>query len=683
MDAMSSPHRIEYPYGSIEWADGCATVHHGETGCIHSEYLTDYQSRTGYPRLHLSGEYALQLLFADGSMGFNPQLKDSCCDEGVLELTLEDPRHPGIILTLRLQLHEEGVFTQQVTLKNSTSSQLQILRAHSATALMQGHSYHATTFRGVWAGEHIMQQQEVKRGNTLSVSSCTGIKTSQEGTPGIIIATDTPAHEEFGHSLLAALEWSGNYDISFTHNAQGQGLLGLGHDFARAPYTLAAGQTLELPRALMLNSLQGKGDATRRLHRYLRRCIIPRGLEQRPCLLNSWEGVHFDVEEPTLRAMMQRTAELGIEMFVLDDGWFGRRKDDTSSLGDWQPDTEKLPQGLQPLTDYASSQGLKFGIWVEPEMVCPDSELFRAHPDWALQLPGLTPTEQRRQLVLNLARTDVQDFVLNTVSDLLSTNPGISYVKWDCNRMMTDAPHPNIYFDYICAYYRIMRELRQRHPQVIFQCCSAGGGRMDLGAAQFHEEFWLSDNTDAHDRLCMQWSANHFFPANAVGAHVTASPNLYTGRRTSLKFRFDVALAGRLGFELDPRTLSAEEAQELSERLALAKELRPLVQLGDLYRLVSPYEGPDCALLYTDGHQALLLAYTTERTFTNQHTRIPVRGLSAGKRYRIEELLPDSPRPLCPMGGTELSGAELMSKGIPIHWSRPLQSVCIRLTPTT
>lgn len=683
MDAISSPHRIEYPYGSIEWADGCATVLHGETGCIHGEYLTDYQSRTAYPRLHLSGEYALQLLFADGSMGFNPQLKDSCCDEGVLVLTLEDPRHPGIILTLSLQLHEEGVFTQQVTLKNSTSSQLQILRAHSATALMQGHSYHATTFRGVWAGEHIMQQQEVKRGNTLSVSSCTGIKTSQEGTPGIIIATDTPAHEEFGHSLLAALEWSGNYDISFTHNAQGQGLLGLGHDFARAPYTLAAGQTLALPRALLLNSLQGKGDATRRLHRYLRRCITPRGLEQRPCLLNSWEGVHFDVEEPTLRAMMQRTSELGIEMFVLDDGWFGRRKDDTTSLGDWQPDTEKLPQGLQPLTDYASAQGLKFGIWVEPEMVCPDSELFRAHPDWALQLPGLPPTEQRRQLVLNLARVDVQDFVLNTVSDLLSTNPGISYVKWDCNRMMTDAPHPNIYFDYICAYYRIMRELRQRHPQVIFQCCSAGGGRMDLGAAQFHEEFWLSDNTDAHDRLCMQWSANHFFPANAVGAHVTASPNLYTGRRTSLKFRFDVALAGRLGFELDPRTLSAEEAQELSERLALAKELRPLVQLGDLYRLVSPYEGPDCALLYTDGRQALLLAYTTERTFTNQRTRIPVRGLSAGKRYRIEELLPDSPRPLCPLGGTELSGAELMSKGIPIHWSRPLQSVCIRLTPTT
>lgn len=206
---------------------------------------------------------------------------------------------------------------------------------------------------------------------------------------------------------------------------------------------------------------------------------------------------------------------------------------------------------------------------------------------------------------------------------------------------------------------------------------------MDIGAAQYHEEFWLSDNTDAHDRLRMQWSASHFFPANAVGAHVTASPNLYTGRRTSLKFRFDVALAGRLGFELDPRTLSTEETQELSERLALAKELRPIVQLGELYRLVSPYEGPDCALLYTDGHQALLLAYTTERTFTNQHTRIPVRGLSAGKRYRIEELLPDSPRPLCPMGGTELSGAELMSKGIPIHWSRPLQSVCIRLTPTT
>ena len=679
---MNATPFIEYPYGHITWSNGCATVTHHETGCIYSEYLTDYQSRIGYPRQHLSGEYALQLLFADGSMGFNPQLTAWECVGDALVLTLEDSRHADIRLTLQLQLHAEGVFTQRATLRNGTGAPLQLLRAYSATASLQGNSYHATTFRGVWAGEHTMQEEEVKRGNTLCANACTGIKVAQEGTPGILIATDSPAHEEHGHCLTAALAWSGNYTLAFTHNAQGQGFLGLGHDFAQSPYTLAPGQELELPQAVLLNSIAGKGDATRRLHRYMRRCVIPRGQQTRDCLLNSWEGVHFDVHEPTLREMMQRTAALGIEMFVLDDGWFGQRKDDHSSLGDWYPDPDKLPEGLKPLTDYAAAQGLKFGLWIEPEMICPDSDLYRAHPDWALQLPGIVPTEQRYQLVLNLARPDVADYVLQTVSDLLNNNPGIAYVKWDSNRMMTDVPHTNIYFDYINAYYRIMRELRQRHPSVVFQCCSAGGGRRDLGAAQFHEEFWLSDNTDAHDRLRMQWSATHFFPANAVGAHVTASPNLYTGRRTSLKFRFDVALAGRLGFELDPRTLSADEEAEIRTRLVLAKELRPLVQLGDLYRLVSPYEGPDCALLYTDGQQTLLLAYTTERAFTHQHTRIPLKGLQADKLYTVEELLPDTPKCLCPQAGTQLTGAELMSNGLTICWNRPLQSVCIRFSET-
>lgn len=678
---MSTSARIEYPFGSIEWQLGRATICHCETGSMTCDFLTDYQARVGYPQQHLSGEYALQLLFADGSMGFAPQLISSRQEDGILKLTLIDSRHPDIELTLRLQLHKEGVFTQQVSLHNGTHGSLQLLRGYSACASLQAQSYHVTTFRGVWAGEHTLQEEEVKRGNTLCARASTGIKAAQEGTPGVIISPHAPVQEEYGHCLLVALAWSGNYAIEFTHNAQGMGFLGLGHDFAQAPYTLASGQTLQLPQAIFLNSQQGKGEASRRLHRYLRRCVIPRGEETRACLLNSWEGVHFDVHEPTLHAMMQKTAALGIEMFVLDDGWFGRRRDDTSSLGDWVAAPDKLPNGLSALTDYAHQQGLKFGLWVEPEMICPDSELYRAHPDWALHMPGIEPTTQRHQLVLNLAMPEVEDFVLHTIHQLLSSTPGISYVKWDCNRMMTDTPHPNIYFDYIAAYYRIMHELRQQHPHVIFQCCSAGGGRMDLGSAAYHEEFWLSDNTDAHDRLRMQWSASHFFPANAIGAHVTASPNLYTGRLTSLKFRFDVALAGRTGFELDPRRLNEAEEDEIRKRLQLVKELRPLVQLGELYRLVSPYEGPDCALLYTDGDKALLLAYTTERAFTNQHTHIRLQGLRPDVSYRLDEQMPDTPRPLCPQDGCVVNGAELMSRGLPICWNRPLQSVCLILTP--
>lgn len=678
---MSPPPRIDYTYGCIEWRDGAATVQHHTAGTLLAPYQTDYQSRCQYPAQHLSGEYALQLLLPDGSMGFNPLLQEYRIEGDALLLYLTDTRYSLLKLILTLRLSEEGVFSQQVSILNNSADRVQILRAYSIALQLQEESYYLTNFRGVWAGEHLLTEQEVQRGTSLMVNSTSGIKTAQEGTPGLIISCGSAPREESGHCILAALCWSGNYTLSFTHNANGGGYLGMGYDFAHAPYSLAPGQKLELPEAMLLSSYQGKGGTTRPLHRYVRRSILPHGQQARKTLLNSWEGVHFDVHEPTLKAMMERTAALGIDMFVLDDGWFGKRKDDTSSLGDWYADTEKLPQGLQPLTEYAEALGISFGLWMEPEMVCPNSELYRAHPDWAIQLPGLTPTEQRRQLVLNLANPEVEAYVTAAVARVLEEHPGITYIKWDCNRMLTDAAHPNLYFDYIRAYYRIMHSLRTAYPHVTFQCCSAGGGRMDLGAAKYHEEFWLSDNTDAHDRLRMQWGASHFFPANAVGAHVTASPNLYTGRSTSLKFRFDVAMAGRLGFELDPRTLSEEDSEEIRARLALYKELAPITQLGDLYRLRSPYESTDCALLYTDVEQALLLAYTTERLFTQQHTRIPLNGLKHDTLYHVQELMPNTPKMLCPQHEQNLTGQELMTTGLTVRWNRPLQSVVILLTP--
>ena len=677
------PHDISicYPYGEISWQQGAAIITHNTAGRVRSEYLTDYQCRCGYPAHHLSGEYALQILLPGGSMGLNPTLSSHCVANDSLILTLADERDPQIEIQMTLRLTEEGIYSQRVSITNGLAEPILLLRAHSLTAQIQAASYHLTTFRGVWAGEHQLQEQSVLRGNTLSVHSSCGIKTAQEGTPAIILALNTPAQEESGTCLLAALCWSGNYSINFTHNAQGVGFMTLGHDFAQAPYTLAPGQRLELPEALLVLSNQGKGSASRRLHRYLRKNVIPHGESIRRALLNSWEGIHFDHEEDKICRMIRSTAELGIELFVLDDGWFGKRTDDTTSLGDWLPDTSRLPRGLQPLIDCADECGIAFGLWMEPEMVSPDSELYRSHPDWAIRLPELVPTTQRHQLVLNLALPEVESYITAAVAGILSQYPGISYIKWDCNRMITDASHPNLYVDYIKAYYRIMQSLRTAFPHVTFQCCSAGGGRLDFGAARYHEEFWLSDNTDAYDRLRMQWSASHLFPANSIGAHVTVSPNLYTGRSTSLKFRFDVAMAGRLGFELDPTCLSAEDSDEISRRLALYRQLAPLTQQGDLYRLASPYEGPDCAMLYTDGKQALVLAYTTERAFTDQCTRIQLRGIKAEQCYRIEELMPDATGKRCSADGNTVPGTELIYNGLPIRWTRPLQSAIILLTP--
>ena len=646
---------------------------------------TDFDSRAQWG--NFSGEFAYHLRLPDGTLGWDLRAVDVRQEENTLTARLVDPRHPGIVLTHTLRLWEDGVLTQDATLHNGSRGRVEILRALSAALPVRADSqkYHVTTFRGGWAGENYLREQELLPGNTLSVGSTTGIKCAQEGTPGFIVSLGAPAQEERGSCILGALAWSGNYSLSFKHSTYGQLFLGMGHDFSHAPHVLDAGAEIALPSAVLVFSARGKGDATRRLHRHLRRHVIPHGNETRRILLNSWEGVHFDVDETTLRAMMQKSAQLGVELFVLDDGWFGKRKDDTTSLGDWTPDAEKLPHGLQALTDCARECGIGFGIWMEPEMVSPRSELYEQNPALAVQLPGITPREERHQLVLDLANPAVQP--AGMVSAVLDSAPGISYVKWDCNRKMSDTGSPhlpahaqgNLFFDYIRRYYEAMRQLREQHPDVTFQCCSAGGGRLDLGAAAFHEEFWLSDNTDPHDRLRMQWSALHFLPANAIGCHVTASPNLYTGRETTLKFRFDVALMGRLGLELDPRAVNDADAEEIRARIALSKELRPIVQLGELYRLVSPYEGPDCALLYRRKDVALLLCYTTERAYTDQHTHIPLAGLNPAARYAVEELLPGAEGPRCPLHGQCIGADLLLHIGMPIHWNRPHQSCAIRL----
>ncbi len=639
-----------------------------------------------------SGESALNIILPDGTRSLMLQTTDLQQEPHRLILIMEDKDNPGLRLRLTITAWEkEDVLEWQYSLSNNTEGNLTLLRADSCTLPLKANSYHLTSFRGCWSGENELHEERIPRGHTLSLASTTGIKTAQEGIPGFILSLGAPAQEETGNCLLGALCWSGNYELRFKHSIYGHLFIGMGHAFAQSPYLLEKGQQLELPSCLLVFSDRGKGEASRRLHRFMRSRLLPRGKEIRRSLLNSWEGVHFDIRESTLHELMDHAAWLGAEMFVLDDGWFGHREDDTSSLGDWQTDLRRIPHGLSGLAGEAQKRGLAFGLWLEPEMISPDSELFRNHPDWALQWPGKPRREERHQLVLDLTNPDVENFVLQTVSRLLSTHPGISYIKWDCNRTISDPCSPflppqkqgNLFFDYICAYYRIMKNLRRAFPDVTFQCCSAGGGRLDPGAAAFHEEFWLSDNTDALERLRMQWAASHFFPANALGSHVTISPNLYTGRESTLKFRVDVATGCRIGLELDPRQLPPGERQELRERLALAQQLRPLVQQGELYRLLSPFTGPDSALLFRRGHQALLLAYTTERPFTDQRLLLPLRGLEATARYRVEELAPDATGRHCPLHETSVGGDYLMTRGIPIHWNRPLQSCVLWLTDIT
>lgn len=386
--------------------------------------------------------------------------------------------------------------------------------------------------------------------------------------------------------------------------------------------------------------------------------------------------------------MMKRAADLGIELFVLDDGWFGNRfprNDARAGLGDWQENRAKLPHGIDGLAEKAEELGIRFGIWVEPEMVNPQSELFLSHPDWVIGLPGRENRLERSQYLLDLSNPEVRGYILGVMRELLGKHPGIAYVKWDCNRKISDpgsawldARHQgNLAIDYVRGYESVLDALAEEFSQVVFQACSSGGGRADYGTMRRHHEFWTSDNTDACERVFMQWSIGHLFPAISMGAHVTASPNHQTGRAVPLKFRFDAAMAARLGFELQPCDMTEEDAAFSRRALAEYKRIRPVVQFGDLYRLSSPYESRMASLMYVREDRAVVFAWLMDKWLADAPPPRRLKGLKPGTRYLLRELNMDGNGSLTHVHEQVLGGDFLMNAGIRINWKKTFQSVCL------
>lgn len=499
-------------------------------------------------------------------------------------------------------------------------------------------------------------------------------------------------------AILGALAWSGNWRLRFEKNPGQPLAIQAGHHPHLSRYRLAQGESLSTPRLILNHSSHGKGPASRNLHRWARAYGIRGGSETRRILLNSWEGAYFTFDDELIKRMMSDAARTGIELFVLDDGWFGLkhpRDCSLAGLGDWRVNTRKLKGGLQGLIDHAQQEAIDFGIWVEPEMVNPASELYEDHPDWVIELPHRTHRLQRTQLCLDLANPAVQDFIYLTIDTLLARHPGISYIKWDCNRAISDpgsnhlaaARQEHLAIDYVQGYYEVLRRLTAKHPAVTFQACGSGGGRTDYGSLQYHHEAWTSDNTDAKERIRMQWSLNPIYPAIVTAAHVTEVPNHQTGRVTPLKYRFDVAMTGRLGFELRPERVPAEDMEFSRQALAVYKSIRPLVQFGDLYRLHSPFAGDLAALMYVldgrDGEagEAVLFAFTLDKDLPACPGRIHLRGLDPQQRYQLSELNPAKPNtPLTRYHGQALGGDFLMHEGLAIPWSKgDYESVVIHL----
>ncbi|MFD7001129.1 alpha-galactosidase [Streptomyces mirabilis] len=544
----------------------------------------------------------------------------------------------GLGITLHYRMRGD-VVERWVTLANEGPS-LELLRADSATwTLPERDGWRLSQLHGRWAAESRLARSPLTYGEKV-IGSRRG-HTGHQHLPWV--ALDSGASEESGEVYGCALGWSGSWRICVAQlpDARVQISGGAGYDDSGL-LRLEPGESFTTPVFAGLWSDGGFGAASRTWHAYQRAFVIPDADQDRPVLFNSWEATHFDISEERQRELARRAAKMGVELFVVDDGWFGARTSERAGLGDWTPNPDRFPQGLKPLADDVHALGMQFGIWVEPEMVNPDSELYRAHPDWVQFQPGRTRTEFRNQLVLNLARPDVQEYLWEQLDSLLSSAP-IDYVKWDFNRCFTDAgwpgePYPQkLWVEHVEALYGLLDRLRAEHPGVAFESCSGGGGRIDLGVMARTDQVWTSDNTDPLDRLAIQHGFSQIHPARIMAAWVTDSPNAQlNGRISSLRFRFVSAMAGVLGVGGDLADWSEAELVEAREWVDLYKEIRPVVQRGDLYRL-RPLEGGLSAVQYVHGDETVVLALLQAQRHGEPVAPLRLRGLDPSAAYECRE----------------------------------------------
>jgi alpha-galactosidase len=504
---------------------------------------------------------------------------------------------------------------------------------------------------------------------------------SQRGSSGhqqnpCLVLRRPSTTEAAGEAIGLSLVYSGNFLAEVEVDPYDTVRARLGLDPGSVAWHLAPGEQLQLPEAVLAWSGEGLGGVSDAYHRLYRERLVrgPWRDRPRPVLFNSWEGVYFDFDEERLVEMAGAAAELGAELFVLDDGWFGRRDDDTTSLGDWTVDRRKLPSGLPGLVRQIDALGLAFGLWIEPEMVSPQSDLFAAHPDWAIGSPGRSRSELRNQYVLDMSNPEVVTHLERVIGDVLASAP-IGYVKWDMNRVITEpygaslpaARQDEFFHRYMLGVYDLYGRLTSRFPEILFESCAGGGGRFDPGMLAFAPQAWTSDDTDAVERLRIQYGTSLIYPLSAMGAHVSAVPNHQVGRVTSLDMRAAVAVFGSFGYELDPRALDADERDQVREQIAWYKVHRRLLHGGRFHRLVSPFErgGNETAWMSVaeDRRQALVGWYRVLARPLPGPSLLPLRALDRDSRYRVS-VWPATDDALSEANSLVRGGDELMSVGL-------------------
>ncbi len=640
-----------------------------------------------YPAYGLIGteEVALAAVHPDGNMTLKMVVDSYSVEKWdggeILCVVSRDEHYPFTVKNYYKTYYDLDMIETWAEIHNGAKKNVVLTRFDSGHLPLRGGDTWISTLYGTWANEGRVNTEPLTRG-VKYIRNLDGSRNSHTSHAEVMISLDGRPRENDGRIIGAALCWGGNYELRFQVNDSDYNHFFAGICPDNSEYHLEKDEAIMNTVLAYTFSDEGLSGASRNFHKWGRKYRLAHGDKERDILLNSWEGVYFDINEPGMAQMMDDIASMGGELFVMDDGWFGDkypRLVDNSSLGDWVVDRRKLPNGIGWLVKIAAEKGIEFGIWIEPEMTNNISELFEAHPEWALKAENRDYVTGRggTQLILDMSRPDVQDFVFKVVDDLMTENPDIHYIKWDANMPIPAHGSNNLKYqshlniEYWRGFAAACDRIRAKYPDLIIQCCASGGGRANWGVLPWFDEFWVSDNTDALQRVYMQWGTSYFFPAIAMASHISATPNHTVFRTTSLKYRIDVAMSGRLGMEIQPKNMTEEEKELCRKAISEYKSIRPVVQFGDIYRLVSPYDDKGFAsMMYvaSEKEEAVFYWWKIANFYDEHFPRVRMAGLDPDKMYKVCEL---NRIDLKPLGyeGKSFSGKFLMENGLEIPYT--------------
>lgn len=624
-------------------------------------------------------EPAVAITHADGNMTtylYYKGVETKAIDGGTETIiTLQDNKYPDTVKLHYAAYDKENVIKAWTEISHNEKNPVTLWRYSSTMLYFDASKYFLTSYHSDWAKEGQPETVQLTAGKKI-IDTKLGTRAAMHTEPFFELGLNEPAKENEGNVVLGTIGWTGNFRFTFeVDNVGGLRVIPAINPYA-SDYKLRAGETFTTPEFIFTTSSTGVGQASRNLHDWARRYQVNMGMGDRLSLLNNWENTGFDFDQKSLAELMKDAKDLGVDMFLLDDGWFANkypRKDDHAGLGDWDVTHSKLPEGIPGLVRDAKAAGVKFGIWVEPEMVNPKSELFERHPDWVIQQPNRETYYYRNQLVLDISNPKVQDYVFGVVDRIMTENPDVAYFKWDCNSPITNIYSPyhkanqgNTYIDHVRGVYNVMSRIKAKYPNLPMMLCSGGGGRMDYEALKYFTEFWCSDDTDPYERLYIQWSLSKFFPAKTMGSHVTN-----WNKKTSVKFRTDVCSSCKLGFDIDLKPLKGtDDYTFVQQAVKNWSRLKPVILDGDQYRLVSPYETDHSALNYVskDKSHAVLFAYNLHPRYKEPRLlKVRMQGLDPQRQYTVEEInLMPGTQSTFDFNGKRFSGDYLMKVGLDV-----------------